>query len=268
MAVGSKAPRAVGEVPAPRFVDYLEPAVRGRVPVAIGKPWVAEESLEPLAARLAKAKRADAERLRARARALADGALLVLRAEMLPAGDLIERVFVDPLGRLQLVASTAAGKVRMDEDFSVAVVRRRPLTIEGPRAAALRQELRATLALPLATADRKPALARETIDWSKTDPDAIYMELAPPGGGGFVSGRFEALHAYSNGKLLLIGFTPFFYVEDANAATSGPNALSLLGAPPGTPPPPASVGPQPGPVYDHPKWGRAKLEDARGPGLR
>src|SRR5437660_738254 len=41
------------ETPKPtRFVEYVDPVLRPVLPVAISKPWVAEESLWPLAARL------------------------------------------------------------------------------------------------------------------------------------------------------------------------------------------------------------------------
>ncbi len=236
--------RASAEV---RFVEYVDPDVRRALTPRLARPWVAEESLRPVP----PGDRA----LWARARALADAVPALLRAELLPEGDLLAHVRVDPFGRAQFVASTAAAKVRVAEDFAAAIVRRRPVPIEGGavgRGAALRQGLRAALAIPLASADRKPMSLRKSVDLGDLERDAVFAIFDPPYGQGFVGGRFESLQAFGNGKVLLVAFEPIVYVARALGAIEGAGAAR-----------PAEAASEAGggaseaaaAAYAHPKWG-------------
>jgi hypothetical protein len=209
---------AVVDPPKLRLVGYVEPELQAALPVALGRPWPAEETLVPLAAQMARANPEDQARLERRARALADGAELLLRREVLPAGDLLAHVFVDPLAQLQLVGANRDHKVRVDENLTAVVIRRRPLRLEGARPASLRQELRGALAIPMGDVERRPIAARTT--------GGIYAEFDPPGAGGFLGGRFDTLYAYSNGKVLLVAFRPLEYHEDAFSALLASGALA------------------------------------------
>lgn len=198
-----------------RYVEYLDAALRPVVPASLAKPWVAEESLWPLRSRVQMVPKADAAGLRRRAGALVDWTLLLLRREVLPEGDLLEHVYVDPMDRLELVGSSPSGKVRVDEELSVAIIRRRPQALEGPRAGSIRQEMRAALAIPLGDVDRKPIAAKKMVDHGELERNAIYAEFEPPGASGFLGGKFDLLHVYGNGKILLFALRPLGYSERA-----------------------------------------------------
>ncbi len=209
------------------FVDYLDAAQREVIPpAALRTAWPAEEACVPLAERLADATLPDAPAaaLMVRAQAFLDGILLVLRRSVFPEGPLEDFVFVGPTPELHLIAETAEWKVRADEALRVAIVRRSPVSTLPPRQGSLRHELRTVLAFPLVT-PQKRALAMTVVkDLSAEASGAIYVELEPPASSGFVGGRFESLHVYSDGRVCLIGWRPVEYrdlnkpVEPAEAA--------------------------------------------------
>jgi hypothetical protein len=212
-----------------RFVGYVDEALREVLPVALARPWVAEEACEPLNSRLGRlgttpGGEVEAQRLRAGARKLADGALGLLRREILPPCDLLSCTRADPLGGLEIIGTSEAGKVRIDEDLAVALVRRKPFSAPPgtPRLDALRLELRATLALSL-----EGVPARKAVEHDEIDPRGIAVELEPPAGGGFQAGRGDALYVYSNQKVLLLALRPARFMPDCYEP---PHARGALGA--------------------------------------
>lgn len=203
-----------------RMIAYVDPELCAVLPPLLAQSWVADELLVPFSDFIGAPEHTPAKRaaLEYRRQRLLDDASFVLRPEALPDGKLCDRVFVDALGRLEIVGTNATSKIRVDEDLAIVIVRKKKLRLEGARQASLRQELRAAVAIPLGGTDRKPIAARMIKDVSALDPDGIYAEFEPPPGTGFVRGRFGTLHVYSNGKLLLIGFAPIEFEGEEPAA--------------------------------------------------
>jgi hypothetical protein len=204
------------DVPAapPRFVDYLGTEVAAAVPTPFAM-WPAEESLRLASEVVAESDPSSGDVLGALCHAFLDDVLACVKIDVLPT-ELEPCVFLDLSGRPQLIGTRRGNKIRIDADLNLALIRAVPLKLEGPRAAAIRGELRDLFCFPLGSADKRPVAALETCDLSEAagEPGAFYLELDAPTGGGYVGGRFDRLRAYSDGKVLLVTFRPIGIDED------------------------------------------------------
>lgn len=198
-----------------RRVDYLDAELRRYLPPEVPALWYAEESCERLAHRLDALDEQGRLYLAAAALDFLAGVLGAYRREILPPGDLEKSLFVDPEDRFELVGKAPGHKLRIDQGLRLALVRNKPIAIEGARLAALRQELRSVVCFPLGGLDRKPVVATRTVEPKDLEPTAIYAEFDAPSGMGFINGRFDLLRVYSDGKLLLVGPRPVVYRENA-----------------------------------------------------
>ncbi|MFC1706458.1 hypothetical protein ACFL59_06480 [Planctomycetota bacterium] len=195
-----------------RMVTYLAPEVLDEIPVELVADWPAEDTCAQASAFLQSVEDPDERDLfRAEIRAFEADVLQVVRRNLLPFGDLIPFIHLGLGGSYQLVGRRGDLKIRIDSDLNIAIIRGVALDLEAedkPRPLQLRHELSQVLPFAMASADRKPVGTSVLKDLSDVEPFAVYAELGPPEGSGYVNGRFSGLRAYSDGKVLLVGFMP------------------------------------------------------------
>ncbi|MHC4389852.1 MAG: hypothetical protein ACYS22_00880 [Planctomycetota bacterium] len=195
------------------LVAYLDPELIDALPPGpnLVYEWPTEECCAKVPDLMEHAEdEADADMIRIDAQEFEGEMLSVIRRTLLPRGALTLHMHVDPMGSMQFAGLHEGVKVRVDQQFNICLMRRSPLPVdpEQPRLLQLRRELDSVLSIPLASPDRKPVKPAVLVDLSAYEPGAVYAELKAPPGAGFAFGRFERLKVYSDGKVLLIGFTP------------------------------------------------------------
>ncbi len=190
------------------LVEYLDAETLARLPPSsLAVTWPSETGLDRLADVLPFAPRRERERLEREARDFLGLLRCVVLGAALPPGPLEDHVFLSPFG-LQLVAETAERKVRVDADLSIVVARRRALNLGAgaTRLEVLRAQLAQVLTFRLVD-ERGRALETSTrVDLRGVWPDGLFVEVEPPAGFGFVSGRYASLAAFGDGKLLIVSF--------------------------------------------------------------
>jgi len=212
------------EITAPRIVDYVDPDVIAALPASFPCAWIAEESCRRVSDKAAELAPAAREALLIRATDFAEEVLGVLKLEALPEA-IQDCLFVDPHDRLHLIGARGKTKIRVDEDFRIAYLREKPLTLAGPRAGTLRQEARDLLTTPLASADKRPVMTIQAIDLSSVgEGSAFFLELDAPTGTGYRMGRADRLRIFGDGKVLILCFRPMPDVDEEGYQVGNPDA--------------------------------------------
>lgn len=195
------------------LVSYLDAATLARLPATasgsapLAVTWPSEVGLDRLADVLPFAGRRERERLEREARDFLAVLRCVVRSDALPPSPLEDHVLVTPFG-LQLVAETADRKVRVDADLNIVVARRRAVALGAgtTRYEVLKAQLAEVLCVKLADERGRPLETTTRVDLRGVWPDGLYVEVEPPAGSGFVSGRYGSLAAFGDGKLLVVSF--------------------------------------------------------------